>query len=382
MQRALFESEHEDFRQSFRTFLEREIVPHTDEWNDAGIVPREAFLAAGEHGFLAFTVPERWGGLGIDDFRFNVVQAEEIQRAQVMGFGMGLGLHNDLCLPYLLEYANEEQRDRWFPGVVSGEILPAIVMTEPGAGSDLASIATSAIAGPDGYVVNGSKTFISSGINADLLITAVKTDPSERHRGLSIIGIERGTPGFTRGRQLKKIGLLAQDTAELFFDDALVPAANLFGDEGQGFRYLTANLPQERLSIAVQSIACASAALSWTVAHVRERQAFGKPLSALQTIRFTLAELSTEIDVAQAFLDRCVTLHNEGALTAVDAAKAKWWASELQGRVVDRCLQLFGGYGYTWEYPIARAYVDARISRIYGGTTEIMKEIIGRDVVA
>jgi alkylation response protein AidB-like acyl-CoA dehydrogenase len=381
MKRRLYEDEHEEFRGSFRSFLEREIAPHAEEWDRQRAVPHDAFRAAGQAGFLGMSVPEEHGGAGIDDFRFNQVQSEEIQRLGLMGFGMGLGLHNDLCLPYLLECTNDEQKARWLPGVVSGDLLPSIAMTEPGTGSDLASIATTALKGDDGaYRVDGAKTFISSGISTNLVILAVKTDPAERHRGLSLVVVEGDTPGFERGRKLEKIGLPAQDTAELFFSDARVPAENLLGEEGQGFRYLSQNLAQERMSIAIQGVAAADAAIAWTVEYVRERKAFGKPIGALQNTRFVLAECRTEVDVAQAFVDRCVEELVDGTLSAEDAAKAKYWCSEVQGRVVDRCLQLFGGYGYMTEYPIARAYQDARIARIYGGTTEIMKEIIGRSM--
>ena len=381
MKRKLYDDEHEEFRSSFRSFLEREIAPHAEEWDRQRAVPHDAFRAAGQAGFLGMAVPEEHGGAGIEDFRFNQVQSEEIQRLGLMGFGMGLGLHNDLCLPYLLEFTNDEQKARWLPGVVSGDLLPSIAMTEPGTGSDLASIATTAIKGDDGaYRVDGAKTFISSGISTNLVILAVKTDPAERHRGLSLVVVDGDTPGFERGRKLDKIGLPAQDTAELFFSDARVPAENLLGEEGQGFRYLSRNLAQERMSIAIQGVGAAQAAVDWTVEYVRERKAFGKPIGALQNTRFVLAECRTEVDVAQAFVDRCVEELVEGTLSAEDAAKAKYWCSEVQGRVVDRCLQLFGGYGYMTEYPIARAYQDARITRIYGGTTEIMKEIIGRSM--
>ncbi|MDO9407923.1 acyl-CoA dehydrogenase family protein [Patulibacter sp.] len=381
MKRTLYSDEHEEFRLSFRRFLEREIAPHREEWDRDHAVPHDAFRAAGAAGFLGMAVPEEHGGAGIDDFRFNAVQGEEIQRLGLMGFGMGLGLHNDLCLPYLLEFTTDEQKARWLPGVVSGDLLPSIAMTEPGTGSDLASIATTAIKGDDGaYRVDGAKTFISSGISTNLVILAVKTDPAERHRGLSLVVVEGDTPGFERGRQLEKIGLPAQDTAELFFSDARVPAENLLGEEGQGFRYLSRNLAQERMSIAIQAVGAAQAAIDWTVEYVRERKAFGKPIGALQNTRFVLAECRTETDVAQAFVDGCIAELVEGTLSAEDAAKAKYWCSEVQGRVVDRCLQLFGGYGYMTEYPIARAYQDARIARIYGGTTEIMKEIIGRSM--
>ena len=380
MRRSLFESEHDDFRASFRRFLEREVVPHHERWDADGIVPREVFRAAGEHGFLAMAVPEELGGAGVEDFRFNVVIGEEVQRAGVSGFGLGLTLHNDICLPYFLEYCTPEQRRRWLPGIVSGELLTAVAMTEPGIGSDLAGMGTKALRDDGDYVVNGAKTFITNGLNASLVITAVKTDPSLRHRGISLLVVEEGTPGFARGRNLEKLGQHAQDTAELFFDDARVPAANLLGEEGGGFGYLVANLAQERLSIAIAAVAAAQAALEWTLAYVKERTAFGQPIGTFQHSRFLLAELRTEVDVAQVFVDRCTQALAAGELTVEDAAEAKWWCTELQGRVMDRCVQLHGGYGYMLEYPIARAYADARITRIYGGTTEIMKEIIGRSM--
>jgi len=378
MRRTLFDDEHEDFRASWRTFLEREVAPHYEEWERERLVPREVFARAGEHGFLGMAVPEQHGGAGVDDFRFNVVLSEEAQRMALGSVHLGMSVHSDICLPYFMRYATEDQQQRWLPGLVSGELIAAIAMTEPGTGSDLAGIATTAVRKDGEYVVNGAKTFISNGINADLVVTAVRTDRGERHRGLSLLVVERDTPGFERGRNLEKIGTHAQDTAELFFDDARVPAQNLLGNEGEGFAYLVSNLPQERLSIAVAAVAAAAAALDWTVRYVRDRKAFGAPIGSFQNTRFELAEMRTEIDVGQAYVDRCVEALNAGELTAEDAAGAKWWCTELQGRVVDRCLQLHGGYGYMLEYPIARAYADARVTRIYGGSNEIMKEIVGR----
>ncbi|HVM68147.1 MAG TPA: acyl-CoA dehydrogenase family protein [Acidimicrobiales bacterium] len=381
MERTLFEEEHELFRGSFRQFVDKELVPHHLEWEQAGIVDRGVFAAAGAHGFLGMAVPEEYGGGGTPDFRYNLVIGEEAQRAGVAGAGLGLTLHNDICLPYFLRYANEEQRERWLPGIASGSLITAIAMTEPGIGSDLASMATTAVRDGDHYVVNGAKTFITNGINADLVITAVKTDPSERHRGMSLIVVERGTDGFERGRNLDKLGMHSQDTAELFFTDARVPVANLLGPvEGQGFFQLVSNLPQERLSIAAAGVAAARYALDLTLAYVKERTAFGQPIGAFQHSRFALAELATEIEIGQTFIDRCVLALNEGTLTAEEAAMAKWWCTELQKRAVDRGVQLHGGYGYMNEYPIARAYADARVTTIYGGTTEIMKEIIGRSL--
>jgi alkylation response protein AidB-like acyl-CoA dehydrogenase len=308
------------------------------------------------------------------------VIAEEIQRAGVNAAGLGWTLHNDICLPYFLRLTDEEQKARWLPGVCSGELITAIAMTEPGIGSDLASMTTTALRDGDHFVVNGSKTFITNGINADLVITAVKTDPSQRHAGMSLLVLERGMPGFERGRNLEKIGMHAQDTAELFFTDVPVPETNLLGDEGTGFRSLVTNLPQERLSIAVTGVAAARQALDVTLDYVKERTAFGQPIGSFQNSRFRLAEMATEIEIAQTFVDRCVLALNDGQLTAEEAAMAKWWCTELQKRVIDTCLQLHGGYGYMLEYPIARAYADARITTIYGGTTEIMKEIIGKSL--
>jgi len=343
-------------------------------------VPREVFALAGRGGFLGMAVPERYGGAGAEDFRFNVIVGEETQRAGVGSFGLGITLHNDICLPYFLTYCDEPQRERWLPGIASGELITALAMTEPGIGSDLAGMSTRARRDGDHYVVDGTKTFITNGINADLVIVAVKTDPSERHRGISLLVLERGMEGFSRGRNLEKIGQHAQDTAELSFAEVRVPAENRLGEEGKGFLYLVSNLPQERLSIAASAVAAAEAALSWTLEYVRERRAFGQPIGSFQNSRFTLAELRTETEVARTFVDRCVQELSEGTLTPEDAAMAKWWCTELQGRVVDRCLQLHGGYGYMLEYPIARAFADARVTRIYGGANEIMKEIIGRSL--
>jgi len=383
MKRALFEDLHEDFRASFRTFLEREVVGEEGrygEWEREGIVPREVFEAAGRGGFLAMSVPERYGGPGADDFRLNLVIGEECQRAGVGSFGLGITLHNDICLPYFLRLADEPQRERWLPGIVSGELITALAMTEPGIGSDLAGMSATAIRDGDHYVLNGSKTFITNGINADLVIVAAKTDPKQRHRGISLLIAERGMEGFERGRKLHKLGQHAQDTAELSFEDVRVPAANLLGREGEGFINLVSNLPQERLSIAASALAAAEAALEWTLAYVRERQAFGQPIGSFQNSRFTLAELHTEVEIARIYIDHCVRALDAGELTAEDAAAAKWWTTELQGRVVDAGVQLHGGYGYMLEYPIARAYADARVTRIYGGANEIMKEIIGRSL--
>jgi alkylation response protein AidB-like acyl-CoA dehydrogenase len=378
VERTLFDDEHDLFRDSVRAFIAKELVPHHEAWEAAGIVDRELFAKAGAHGFLGMSVPEELGGGGVDDFRYSVVIAEEIQRAGVNAAGLGWTLHNDICLPYFLTLTNDEQKARWLPGICSGELITAIAMTEPAIGSDLASMTTTAVLDGDHYIVNGSKTFITNGINADLVITAVKTDPTQRHAGMSLIVLERGMPGFERGRNLDKIGMHAQDTAELFFTDVEVPVTNRLGDEGSGFRSLVDKLPQERLSIGVTGVAAARQALDLTLEYVKERTAFGQPIGSFQNSRFRLAEMATEVEIAQTFVDRCVLALNARQLTAEEAAMAKWWCTELQKRVIDTCVQLHGGYGYMREYPIARAYADARITTIYGGTTEIMKEIIGR----
>ncbi len=374
----IFDDEHDLFRDSFRRFVDAEMVPHLEAWEAAGIADRSIFARAGEHGFLGMAIPEEHGGGGVDDFRYNQVIIEEVQRAGTGGAGLGITLHNDICLPYFLTLTTDEQKQRWLPGIASGELITAIAMTEPGIGSDLASMTTSAVRDGDHWIVNGSKTFITNGINADLVIVAVKTDPTQKHAGMSLLVVERGMEGFERGRNLDKIGMHSQDTAELFFRDVAVPAANLLGDEGRGFHHLVDKLPQERLSIAVAGIAAARAALDWTLDHVKERTAFGQPIGSFQNTRFVLAEVATEVEVGQAFLDTCVLALNAGTLTAEEAAMAKWWCTELQKRSIDSCLQLFGGYGYMLEYPIARAYADARVTTIYGGTTEIMKEIISK----
>jgi alkylation response protein AidB-like acyl-CoA dehydrogenase len=382
MRRTGFGSEHADYRESVRRFIAEEIVPHYDDWEREGIVPRELFASAAEKGMLAMQVPEQYGGAGVDDFRFNQILSEEIGIAGVGGAGLGITLHNDICLPYFLEFADEDQRARWLPGIADGSLITALGMTEPEIGSDLASMRTTAIATDEGdaYVVNGSKTFITNGINADLVILAAKTDPAQRHKGISLLIVERDMEGFSRGRNLEKIGMHAQDTAELFFADVRVPAENLLGRLGEGFAHMTHNLAQERLSIALAAVGAARGAVRMTLEYVQQRNAFGRPIGQFQHTRFALAEMATEVELATTFCDQAVLALNDGDLSGADAAMAKWWCTELQGRVVDRCVQLFGGYGYMLEYPIARAYLDARVTRIYGGTTEIMKEIVGRSL--
>ncbi len=379
MQRDIYTEEHEAFRETVRAFLAKEVLPHHDRWERAGIVDRSAWTAAGAQGLLGLAVPEEYGGGGSSDFRHSAVLAEEFVRAGASG--LALGLHNDIIGPYLTSLANEEQRRRWLPGFCTGEIITAIAMTEPGTGSDLQAIRTQAVDQGDHYLLNGSKTFISNGILADLVVVVARTTPEGGAHGLSLLVVERGMPGFERGRNLDKIGQKAQDTAELFFRDVRVPKANLLGEENGAFVSLMRNLAQERLAIAVSAIAGAEYLVEITTEYVKQREAFGRPLGKLQHVRFEIAELATECAVTRAFVDRCITEHNRWALTPVDASMAKWWATELQKRTADRCLQLHGGYGYMAEYPVARAFTDGRIQTIYGGTTEIMKEIIGRSLL-
>jgi alkylation response protein AidB-like acyl-CoA dehydrogenase len=380
MHRRIFDPDHDLFRESAREFVNREIVPNVAKWEAAGKVDKEMFRKAGAAGLLGMAVPVEYGGGDVRDFRFNAVIVEEMMAGAAFGSGMCITLHNDVVLPYFLELCTDEQKRRWYPGLVSGELMAAIAMTEPGAGSDLAGIQTSAVRDGESYVVNGSKTFITNGINSDVVVTAVKTDPSQRHGGMSLLVLEDGMDGFTRGRNLDKIGLHAQDTAELFFDEVRVPVTNLLGEEGKGFTHLVQNLPQERLSLAVGSIAHARTAFDWTLQYVKERRAFGQPIGAFQTVKHAMAEMITELDIAQTYVDSQILALNAGELTADEAAKAKWWVTELENSVISRCLQMFGGWGYMEEYPIARAFRDARVQTIYGGTTEIMKEIIGRSL--
>jgi alkylation response protein AidB-like acyl-CoA dehydrogenase len=378
VERPHLTAEHESFRQTVRTFMEREVVPKHKEWEQAGQVDREVWRKAGAQGLLCFDVEEQYGGAGIRDFRFNQVLAEESARANASG--PGFIVHTDIIVPYISALGTEEQKQRWLPGCVSGELITAIAMTEPGAGSDLQGVRTTAIDKGDHYVLNGSKTFISNGILSDLVVVVAKTDPEAGHKGISLLVVERGMEGFERGRNLEKVGLKAQDTSELFFDNVVVPKENLLGEEGKGFIYLMMNLPQERLSIAMMASAACQLVLDLSLDYAKERKAFGKPIGAFQHNRFLLAEMATEARVCQTFVDESVRLHNEGKLDHVGAAMAKWWCTELQTRMVDRGVQLHGGYGYMLEYPIAQAFLDSRIQTIYGGTTEIQKEIIGRSM--
>jgi alkylation response protein AidB-like acyl-CoA dehydrogenase len=379
VERRIFTEEHDQFRQMVRSFLQAEVVPFHDQWERDGIVPRELWKKAGAQGLLCTDVPTEYGGGGVPDFRYNVVITEELCR--IGASGVGFPLHNDVVVPYLLKHASDEQKQRFLPSMCSGETITAIAMTEPGTGSDLAGVSTTAIEQADGsYLLNGAKTFITNGITADLVIVVAKTDPDAEHGGISLLLVERGMEGFERGRKLEKIGMAAQDTAELFFTDVRVPAENVLGEVGEGFLYLMQALPQERLGIAVAGAAGAAAALEMTLAYCKEREAFGRPIGSFQNTRFKLAEMRTKVLVTQEFVDRCTELHDAGQLPVDEAAMAKYWASDVLNEVVDECVQLHGGYGYMREYPIARAFVDARVQRIYGGTNEIMKEIIGRSM--
>lgn len=377
MRRTIFEPEHMLFRESVERFVAGEILPNHVVWSEQGIVDKAMFRAAGRQGLLGMAIPDDYGGGGVDDYRYNVVIDEVVTASGAAASGLCITLHNDVCVPYYLAYADDDQRRRWLPGLASGDLMSAIAMTEPGTGSDLAAISTVATLDGDHYVVNGSKTFVTNGINADLVIIVARTGP-DPHGGLSLFVVEDGMEGFGRGRNLDKMGMHAQDTAELFFTDVRIPVANRLGAEGMGFMQLLANLPQERLTIAVGAVAAAEAALDMTIAYARERTAFGRPIGRFQHSRFVLAELKTEVDLGRVFVDRLITEHLEGRLSIEQAAEAKWWTTEMLRRVVDAGVQMHGGYGYMMEYPIARAFLDARLQTIYGGTTEIMKEIIGR----
>ncbi|WP_099025873.1 acyl-CoA dehydrogenase family protein [Mycolicibacterium palauense] len=382
MKRSLYEADHEAYRETVREFLAREVAPHQHDWDRERWIDRSVFTRAAKSGVYALQVPEEYGGSGEADYRFRMVVCEEIARINALSFGLTVSLQDDLVLHYLLDLTNEEQKRRWLPGFAAGEVIGALAMTEPGAGSDLRGIRTSARLDGDRWILNGQKTFISSGIMSDLVVVAARTDPEGGSKAFSLFVVERDTPGFERGRKLDKIGLPAQDTSELYFENAEVPAENLLGEAGHGLQYLMSHLPRERLGVTAKAMATTRAIFDMTVEYCRTRQAFGGPLTDKQHIRFELADMATEIDIAEAYTDRSVLAYNAGELTAVDAAKGKWYLSELQKRVIDRCLQLHGGYGYMLEYPVARAYLDTRIQTIYGGTTEIMKEIIGRDIAA
>ncbi len=381
MRRTIFTEEHEDFRRTMRAFIESEVVPHYQEWYDAGLVDRSLYTKIGDLGVLGIEVPEEYGGAGIESFKFSAILTEETARAGVhLG---GIGVHLELCLPYLQKLATPEQMKRWMPGFVSGEEMWAIAMTEPGTGSDLAGMQTTAKRDGDAYVLNGSKTFITGGVLADRVIVCARTSPpleNNRRYGISLFAVDTKSPGYEVGRKLDKIGLKTSDTAELSFTDVAVPATDLLGEENEGFSYLGQNLPQERLGIAVGSYAQAKAAIRFTKAYVEERKVFGTTVASFQNTKFELAACQTEVDAAEAVCDRAIEAHDNGELSAVDAASAKLFCTEVAGRVIDRCLQLHGGYGYMNEYPIARLYADTRVTRIYGGTSEVMKMIIAKSM--
>jgi alkylation response protein AidB-like acyl-CoA dehydrogenase len=380
--RTLYGSDHEAYRETVREFLSREVVPHQDDWDRNHWIDREVFARAAKAGIYALQIDERYGGAGERDYRYRMVVSEEIARINALSFGLTISLQDDLVLHYLLDLTNDEQRQRWLPGFAAGEIIGALAMTEPGAGSDLKGIRTTARKDGDRWILNGQKTFISSGIMSDVVVVAARTNAEGGSGAFSLFVVERATPGFERGRQLDKIGLPGQDTSELFFNDAIVPADNLLGEEGRGLPYLMSHLPRERLGVTAKAMSTTRAIFDLTCDYCRGRTAFGQPLTGNQHVRFELAEMATEIDVAEAYVDKSVLAYNADELTPIDAAKGKWFVSELQKRVVDRCLQLHGGYGYMAEYPVARAFVDTRVQTIYGGTTEIMKEIIGRDIAS
>ncbi|CAN5678200.1 long-chain specific acyl-CoA dehydrogenase [soil metagenome] len=373
---SIYEQEHQDFRATVRAFMEKEVVPFHDQWERDGQVSREVWTKAGEMGLLCFDVEEQYGGAGIKDFRYNAVIAEEISR--VGASGLGFPVHTDIIVPYISTLGTDEQKQRWLPGLVSGELISSVAMTEPGAGSDLQGIRASAVDKGDHYVLNGSKTFISNGIMSDLVIVVCRTDPDAGHQGISLLVVERGMPGFERGRNLDKMGLKAQDTAELFFDNVEVPKTNLLGEEGSGFVNLMVNLPQERISIAAIAVAAMEHIMTMCLDYAKQREAFGKPIGKFQHNRFMLAEMATEVYIARLFVNDCIMKLNAGEVDTSLASMAKWWTTELQKKFADNGVQLHGGYGYMSEYPISKAYTDSRIQTIYGGTTEIQKEIIGR----
>jgi acyl-CoA dehydrogenase len=380
MQRTLFTEDHEAFRALARDFVDKHVVPEYPQWEKAGRMPRAVFEHLGSLGMLGMAIPEEYGGGGADDYRYNVVLQEEAARALVTLSTVRTQL--EVILPYFLHYANDEQRARWFPGLAAGTLLTAVAMTEPGTGSDLAGMRTTAVRDGDDYILNGAKTFITGGIQADLVIVVARTstDPDNRRRGLTLLVVEDGMPGFERGRELDKMGCKVQDTAELSFADVRVPVTNRLGADGEAFSYLGHNLAQERLTVAVGSVAQSRSALAATIDYVKNRNVFGSPVASFQNTKFELAAVSTEIEAAQCMLDRAVAEHVEGELSAADAARVKLFCTEMQARVIDRCLQLFGGYGYMMEYPIARLYTDARVARIYAGTSEVMKMIIAKSL--
>jgi alkylation response protein AidB-like acyl-CoA dehydrogenase len=375
--RTLFSEDHLRFRDSIRRFLEAEVVPFHAAWEEQGFVDRAVWAKAGENGFLCSSMPEAYGGADADKL-YSVVLMEEV--ARVNATGLGFGLHSEIVAPYINRYGTEAQKQHYLPRMAAGEVIGAIAMSEPAAGSDLQGVKTTAVRQGDHYILNGSKTFITNGYHADLVIVVAKTNPAAGAKGTSLLLVERGMPGFEKGKRLKKVGMKAQDTSELFFDNVKVPVENLLGGENQGFIYLMQELPWERLQIAISAVESAQAAIDWTVAYVKDRKVFGTTVGSFQNTRFKLAEAQTEVQVARVFVDKCIELLLAGKLDTATASMAKYWCSDLQCKVIDECVQLHGGYGYMWEYPIARAYADARVQRIYGGTNEIMKELVTRSM--
>ena len=375
--RTLFKPEHETFRDSVRRFMETEVAPHDDQWQEQGYVDRSAWKKAGDNGFLCCSMPEAFGGADADKL-YSIILIEE--QARINNSSLGFGLHSEIVAPYLNNYGTDVLKKKYLPKMASGDMIGAIAMTEPGTGSDLQSVKTNAVRKGDKYILNGAKTFITNGWNADLVIVVAKTDPSKGAKGTSLIVVDTTMKGFSKGKRLKKLGLKGQDTAELFFDNVEVPAENLLGQEGNGFIYLMQELPWERMQIAIAAVSKCEAAIQWTIDYVKNRKAFGKPVAGFQNTRFKLAELTTETQVMRVFVDRCIELLLEKKLDTATASMAKMWSTDVEGKIIDECLQLHGGYGFMWEYPIARAYADARVQRIYGGTNEIMKEVISRSI--
>ena len=379
MKREIYDEDHEAFRSSVREFLERSVIPNVEQHAVDKAIPREFWLEAGKQGFLGLEIPEEYGGAGADDYRFNAVMAEELSKVNA-ALGSCWGIHADITAPYIVAMGTEEQKQRWLPGVAAGEILLAIGMTEPSGGSDLAALKTTAVKDGDDWVINGSKTFITNGYSADLVVTAVRTDPEKGARGITLFAIPSDAPGFSRGRKLDKVGQDESDTAELFFEDVRLSEDHVLGELGGGFIAMMQKLPQERLGCSISNVAHAKQILLETIQYTKDRKAFGAPIGTFQHNKFLLAELVTSIEVAEAYIDRCVIAHDKGELTPVDAAKAKWWSSQVQNDVLDHCVQLHGGYGFMNEYRVARAWRDARVSKIWAGSNEIMKELIGRDL--
>ena len=379
MRRSIYDEDHEAFRSSVAEFLDRQVKPHLEEHIEEKSMPRELWLEAGKQGFLGLEIPEQYGGSEAGDYRFNAVLTEELAKVN-MALPSCVGIHADIVAPYLVHLTTEEQKERWLPRFCTGENLTAIGMTEPSGGSDLASLKTTAVKDGDDWVLNGSKTFITNGYSADLIVVAARTSPEKKARGITLFGVEASMPGFSRGRKLDKVGQPESDTAELFFEEVRVPEANIIGELDNGFIHMMTWLPQERLGSAITNISHAAQILEETIAYAKERKAFGQAVGHFQSMKFLLAELVTKVEVTQAFVDQAVMLHTEKKLTPIDAAKAKWWSAQVQNEVLDHCVQVFGGYGYMNEYRVARAWRDARVTKIWAGTNEIMKELIGRDL--